>query len=227
MEVSPVEVDEAMLLHPDVEQVATFPVADAKFGSVVACAVVLRKGSTARARDLKWFAGMHLASFKVPQRIVLVDSMPAVARCEMAQALGLPAATQRSLVFPIQPEGQGSPVYFVGATRDVRLRSERPVYGILEPEIAQLPPPHTLEHVAAECVHALRRVQPDGPYALAASDGSRRLAIEMARQLEQAGESVDFVALLKSRGFAGPNLPYDRRHSWAGRTVDAALVGVQ
>lgn len=227
MQVTPSEVDETLLLHPDVEDAATFPVADAKFDAVVGAVVVLRPGAFLRPRDLKWFVSTHLSCFKVPQRIVIADSIPAVPRRALAQALGLASSVCASSIFSIQEKGRGAPLYVVGASEGLRIRSERPVFGIREPEIAQLPPPHTLEHVAANCVHALRRFQADGPYALAASEASRAVAIEMARQLEQAAESVDFVALFKSSGVAGPRLPYDRRHSWAGRAVDAALVAVE
>ena len=227
---SAVEVDEVLLSHPDVDQAITFPVPDVKFGETVAAAVVLRAGASLRPRDLKWFAFTHLASYKIPQRILVLDSIPRVARRALARVLGFKASVGSSAVVPIQRDGAGAPLFVIGGARDLRISSDRPVFGIREPDLAHLPPPHTVEHVAAECVHALRRFQREGPYTLGAMEASRSVALEMARQLEQTGERVDFVALFRSDGTGrskSQQLRYDRRHSWPGRTVDVGFAGVQ
>jgi hypothetical protein len=223
--VYPFEVEEALLAHPDVDEAVSFPVPDAKFGASVAAAVVLRSGANVRTRDLKWFAFTHLASYKVPQRLIVMDAIPKVDREALAQILGLARGTPSATIIPIRTDGSGSPIFVVGEADGSRLRTHRSVYRI---DLSQLAPPHTVEHAAAECVHAVRRVQPEGPYTLAAAEGARSVAIEMARQLEQAAEYVEFVALLKSGG-RGPQreLRYDRRHSWPGRTIDAHLAGVE
>ena len=213
-------------MHPDVEDAATFPIPDAKFGSVIGCAVVLRGGATVRARDLKWFATTHLQSFKVPQRIVMVQSIPAAGRARMAESLGIAHRSQACSIFKMKGEGEGAPVYVIGAKEEPRFRSGRPLYGIVVPEISKLPPPRTIEHAAAECIHTIRTFQPDGPYALASPPASREIAIEIARQIELAGEPVEFVAIVagewEPRAFPG-----NRRRLWAGRTVDAAFVGIE
>src|SRR5262249_8263262 len=87
--VSPFEVDQALLLHPDVAAAAAFPVPDGRFGETVAAAVVLRDGASVEPRDLKWFAFTHLATHKVPQRILFVDSIPKLARRKLAGVFGL------------------------------------------------------------------------------------------------------------------------------------------
>lgn len=227
LDVSPLEVEQALLLHPDVERAKVFPIPDLKFGELVAAAVVMRAGSQTRRRDLKWFVFTHLAAHKVPQRIVMLDSIPDVGRLALAQALGFNAAPEAAAVFAIQPHGSGRRLYVVGASPDLRVRSEGPLFGIREPALAHLAPPHTIEHVAAECVHALRRFQPEGPYALGAVTGSRSVALEMARQMEQASRQVDFVALIEGGSISRPPLRHDRRHSWTGRTVRLDLAGVQ
>ncbi len=224
LRVFPHEVDQVLLAHPDVAHALTFPIPDAKFGESIGAAVVLREGAIVQARELKWFAFTHLASHKIPHRMVMLESIPMVERSMMAEALGWKPAGGASSVFCIQP-GEGAPLYVVGAQREFRIRSQQPVWGIREPDLAQLPPPHTVEHVAAECVHALRRFQPEGPYRLGAADRSRSVALEMARQLEQAGERIEFVALLGRGEFNGPQLRYDRRHSWTGRMVDMSFAG--
>ncbi len=223
-DVSPFEVDEALLLHPDVEEAVTFPVPDAKFGESVASAVVIRAGAQIGAKDLKWFAYTHLASHKIPQRIIVLDSIPRVERRNMARALRIEPVQFSARVSKIKG-GMGAPLFVIGAGDDFKSNSLRPVYAIREPEFAQLPPPHTVEHVAAECIHAMRRIRPTGPFVLGATNESRDVAFEMARQLELSAERVEFVAIYRSS--APPReLRYDRRHLWAGRTVDGGLARV-
>ncbi|HWZ29779.1 MAG TPA: AMP-binding protein [Bryobacteraceae bacterium] len=195
LEISPLEIDEALLSHPDVEQAIAFPVPDPKFGQSAAAAVVLSAGSSAGPAGLKRFVSTHLARFKVPERILVLDTIPRVARSALARALGIKPSSHSAKVFPIQPEGIGAPLFTVDPCDE--FASERPVFGIRLPELAKLPPPHTVEHVAAECIHALRRFQPEGPYAIGGWDA---IAIEMARQLEQAGEQVDLVELTPRHG---------------------------
>jgi hypothetical protein len=77
-----------------------------------------------------------------------------------------------------------------------RLDARHPVVGITPPSLEHLPPPHTIQHVAAECVRVLRRFRPQGPYALAGWRTEGLVALEMARLLEEEGERVAFVAML-------------------------------
>lgn len=79
-----------------------------------------------------------------------------------------------------------------------RLDATNPVIGITAPSLEHLTPPHTIEHVAAECVRILRRYRPHGPYALAGWRSEGLVALEMARLLEEGGEHVAFVALMNA-----------------------------
>ena len=92
--VAPLEVDEALLDHPSVEQVCTFALPHAKLGEEVAAAVVLRDGATATERELRRFVRARLADFKVPRRVVFVPEIPKgptgkVQRIGLAARLGL------------------------------------------------------------------------------------------------------------------------------------------
>ena len=212
MQVSAPEVDGVLLLHPDVDQAVTFPLPDAKFGESVAAAVVLRAGASLRARDLKWFAFTHLGSHKIPQRIFFLSAIPKVARRALSHVLGLMESMGSARIRVLREHGIGRPLFLLGCGCVI---TRRPVFEIREPDLAHLPPPHTIEHVAAECIHALRRFQPEGPYALGASDARREVVFEIARQLEQAGERIESVALFKSEGEEPPpSIPYDRPHTW-------------
>jgi oxalate---CoA ligase len=72
--ISPREVDEALLTHPGVVEAATYGVPDEKYGEVVQAVVVAREGVEAKA--LIEHCSGHLAPFKIPRVIHIVDSIP-------------------------------------------------------------------------------------------------------------------------------------------------------
>jgi len=74
--IAPREIDEILLLHPAVSQAVAFSAPHAALGETVAAAVVLRAGCAAAEKDLRDFAGDHLAVFKVPEKILFVDEIP-------------------------------------------------------------------------------------------------------------------------------------------------------
>ena len=92
--VSPREVDEVLLAHPAVEQAVAFAIAHDKLGEDVAAAVILAEGSSASEAELRRYAAEHLADFKVPRKIMLVDEIPKgptgkLQRIGLAAQLGL------------------------------------------------------------------------------------------------------------------------------------------
>ncbi len=94
--VSPLEVDNVLMDHPDVAQVLTFAMPHAKLGEEVAAAVVLREGATGNEHSIRDFAAQRLAAFKVPRRIVFLAEIPKGAtgklmRIGLAAKLGLSA----------------------------------------------------------------------------------------------------------------------------------------
>jgi acyl-CoA synthetase (AMP-forming)/AMP-acid ligase II len=94
--ISPLEVDEVLMDHPAVQQVVTFGVLSEKLGEEVAAAVVLRDGQAVTERELREFAAVRLADFKVPRRIVFLPEIPKGAtgklqRIGLAAKLGLSA----------------------------------------------------------------------------------------------------------------------------------------
>jgi acyl-CoA synthetase (AMP-forming)/AMP-acid ligase II len=92
--ISPREVDEIILDHPDIAQVVTFSVPHDKLGEDIAAAVVLNDGAALAEKELQSFIAERLADFKVPHIILFVDEIPKgatgkLARIGLAEKLGL------------------------------------------------------------------------------------------------------------------------------------------
>jgi acyl carrier protein len=113
---------------------------------------------------------------------------------------------ENARVLPVQAEGSRRPFFFMhgdwtgGAFFCFALAQacgpDQPFY-VLEPytfsvdEAAQ-----TLEGMAAAHIETMRSVQAHGPYRLGGFCNGGLLAYEMARQLERAGEKIEFLGLI-------------------------------
>jgi acyl-CoA synthetase (AMP-forming)/AMP-acid ligase II len=86
--VAPVEVERVVAEHPAVAEVAVVGVPDVDWGEVVCAVVVLADGADGAPLDL---AGLqshcraHLAGFKVPRRLEVVDALPRTAATGQVQ----------------------------------------------------------------------------------------------------------------------------------------------
>ncbi len=92
--VSPSEVDGVLIEHPAIAQVVTFAIPHRMLGEDVAAAVVLAEGHSATESEIRDFAALSLAAFKVPAKVVIVDEIPKGAtgklqRMGLAEKLGL------------------------------------------------------------------------------------------------------------------------------------------
>ena len=67
---------------------------------------------------------------------------------------------------------------------------------LFDPSIARQTFPRTLQDIAAEYVHLIRKVQADGPYKLIGWSVGGVLAFEVARQLVEAGQEVSLLAMI-------------------------------
>ena len=74
--IAPREIDDVLLQHPAVKQAVAFAAPHSTLGEDVAAAVVLREGRTLTPRELRQFASLKLAEFKVPRQIVILDEIP-------------------------------------------------------------------------------------------------------------------------------------------------------
>lgn len=94
--ISPREVDDILMDHAAIQQVVTFAMPHKSLGEEVAAAVVLREGQSADEASIRSFAAEHLAAFKVPRKILILDDIPKGAtgklqRIGLAEKLGLGA----------------------------------------------------------------------------------------------------------------------------------------
>jgi amino acid adenylation domain-containing protein len=127
----------------------------------------------------------------------------------------------QSLVVPIQPEGT-SPAFFsphasggnLWCYKDLaqHIGLEQPFYGVQPhtPETGLVV--HTaIAAMAAEYVGAMRSVQPAGPYFLGGWSMGGVIAFEMARQLQEQGETIGLLALIDAYAPTGEQSD----HNWS------------
>jgi thioesterase domain-containing protein/acyl carrier protein len=90
------------------------------------------------------------------------------------------------------------------------LGADQPVYGLQARGLDGVSPPHIrVEEMAADYVAQMQAMVPRGPYFIGGASFGGRVAFEMARQLEAAGEGIALVALFDTfaPGSAAPAPP--------------------
>lgn len=92
--ISPAEIDAVLMDHPGVAAVLAFGAPSRWTGEQVCAAVTLREGASVSEIELKTYLRDRLAKFKVPRRIVFLETIPRGAtgklqRAGMAARLGL------------------------------------------------------------------------------------------------------------------------------------------
>ena len=74
----PTEVENVIIQHPAVADVAVFGVPDERKGEVPVAAVVLKPGGSLAGSDLESYCRIHLAGYKIPRTLMVVDSLPRI-----------------------------------------------------------------------------------------------------------------------------------------------------
>ncbi|MFF5447367.1 long-chain fatty acid--CoA ligase [Streptomyces sp. NPDC012888] len=74
--ISSVELENALMAHPEVAEAAVVAVPDEKWGERPLATVVLKEGSTADYHDLKAFLGQSIAKWQLPERWTVIPSVP-------------------------------------------------------------------------------------------------------------------------------------------------------
>jgi len=107
----------------------------------------------------------------------------------------------------INRSGNRPPLFLVHAAEgnvllyrslSAHLGADQPVFGLQSAGLdGHSPIDGRFEHVARSYIDEIRQVQPQGPYMLGGYCLGGTLALEMARQLIEAGETVSLVALIE------------------------------
>ncbi len=74
----PTEVENVIIQHPAIADVAVFGVSDERKGEVPIAAVVLKPHMTLSESDLETYCRAHLAGYKIPRKLMIVDFLPRV-----------------------------------------------------------------------------------------------------------------------------------------------------
>ncbi|MBI4883782.1 MAG: polyketide synthase dehydratase domain-containing protein, partial [Actinobacteria bacterium] len=127
---------------------------------------------------------------------------------DSAGRLVTPPPSQYRYLVPMHPrdDGRTTPFFLVagmfGNVLNLRhlsnqIGTDRPFYGLQARGLFGNDVPHdSFEEMAAAYLEEIRTVQPRGPYLLGGFSGGGVTALEMARQLRDAGEQVALLALL-------------------------------
>ena len=76
LNVYPAEVENLIYTYPGVQETLVFAIPDVKRGQVIGAAIVQRPGATVVEKELLSFLRANLANFKVPDQIVIRESLP-------------------------------------------------------------------------------------------------------------------------------------------------------
>ncbi|HEY1110997.1 MAG TPA: amino acid adenylation domain-containing protein, partial [Opitutaceae bacterium] len=128
-----------------------------------------------------------------------------------------PAFESTTSLVEVQGQGDARPLYFVHGVGGgmfwgysnlaKHLGVRRPIHAFKSRGLDGQPEWPTIEEMARAYIADLRAQQPTGPYLLGGYCFGGVVAYEMARQLEQAGERVEFLGLINS---TPPNSEYGR-----------------
>ncbi|MFC4346724.1 acyl-CoA synthetase [Kordiimonas lipolytica] len=73
---SALEIEAALLEHPNITECAVVGLADDEWGEIVAAAIGLREGATLTLEELQAWASARLSAYKLPRALLLVDALP-------------------------------------------------------------------------------------------------------------------------------------------------------
>jgi fatty-acyl-CoA synthase len=74
--ISSLEVEKALLAHPDIYEVAVIPVPDERWGEVPKALVVMKPGTTVTEAEILEFCRGRLTHYKCPRTVEFIDTLP-------------------------------------------------------------------------------------------------------------------------------------------------------
>ncbi len=149
-------------------------------------------------------------------RLISLFQSPSLA--ELATLLRDDSAGIRHALEPIQLHGNAPPFFFIGSTKYARalaphLGDDQPVYGLNicgMPRYRQDSTPLTIQQVATHYLQEIQPVQPHGPYFFGGYCGDAMIALELAQQCQERGETVALLVFIDVILESGP----DYLHHW-------------
>lgn len=133
-------------------------------------------------------------------------------------------AQQPEAIVPMQPRGTHIPVYALGghlgdvfAFRDLvrHLGDDQPFFGLQPPGVdGHGEPLERVQDLAAYFTSQIRAFQPNGPYIIAGYCAGGAVSFELARQMQQSGAQISFLALF---GCPHPTFYRFRFSYWSNR----------
>lgn len=96
--ITPQEIDDVLTSHPQIAQAASFSIEHRTLGEDVAAAIVLKIPGAVSEQNVRAFVGEHLAEFKVPRKILILDEMPRdpIGKVNRASLANLAATMQQA-----------------------------------------------------------------------------------------------------------------------------------
>ena len=160
---------------------------------------ILGAEAVARVRDLVGDPDLPLIS-------IVRAPTPAAMASEVVSNVGLGS----SGAVPLQPEGTRTPLFLVHPgdgelltypALTTRLGTDQPSYGLRARGVDDdgETMPSSVPEIAADYVSEVQRIQPHGPYVLGGFCVGGAIAVEMASQLQAAGEEIGLIVLLDPR----------------------------
>ena len=165
-----------------------------------------------RQRDIEVWAEGERLRCRIPAGVLTPALQDELQRSKSAILEFLLAAeartTQERAIVPFQPCGQQIPVFAVGGHNgDVfcyrplarELGQDQPFFGLQPPGLdGHRRPLTSVKYLAIYFASQIRSFRPAGPYVIGGYCAGGAIAFELARQLEEQGSAVSFVALFAS-----------------------------
>lgn len=134
---------------------------------------------------------------------------PTIRKLALAVVQEQPQTESLSLI-PLQSMGTRPPlfcVHFILRPLTTLLGDDQPIYALryglaTSPSEQIEPPPQHIEELAAHYIKEMRRMKPEGPYHLMGASFGGKVAFEMAQQLVNQGEEVEFLAVFDTNMWA-------------------------